>query len=553
VSNPLKYVTSTPTGTLRHANLGAGVASIQYDETFNSGLNPSTLTTYYLVYEPVEGTAVRIYAPANATELIQLAQSKGSTETTEAGALTWLSDNGYYPANKVLDNVVTDDLALNLDSRTATSYPRSGTNWLDLSGEGNDSSLINSPTFNSNGYLEFDGTDDYCSIPNSTSLQNASNVTLEAWVKLDTNVGYYAGIIGKGTSDSNEEYCILILPSTGKLYMDVGQGGGPYVNAGYTFAIDTWYHIMGTHERVNNVSTIKVYVNGVYQPSTTNGSGNTPNSNTTAVTIGSRFSTGGNPWPGGIAKVGIYTQTLTQAEINQNYFQGPIVTDDLYFAMDASNLVSFEPNTTAVYNLTGSFAAAAGDAVLNNGVSYSDSGNGSWSFGGGSSPRNTYIRAGGSPGPFDLPGWDGYTIDVWVRRTAFGTWTSGTTNYDGIWNYYWNHSLSFSGAHTGLNYINGTGLSAYTIQMDRWYNVIMTHDNNSASNNHKVYIDGELQQTSTVANPTLSSGNIRSFYIGNWDASWSMVGEIGILQIYDRYITDSEASQNYNAYKKKYN
>ena len=131
MSNPLKYVTSTPTGALRHANLGAGVASIQYDETFNSGLNPSNLTTYYLVYEPVNGTAVRIYAPANATELIQLAQSKGSTETTEAGALAWLSDNGYYPANKVLDNVVTDELVLALNAGTITSYPTSGTNWLD--------------------------------------------------------------------------------------------------------------------------------------------------------------------------------------------------------------------------------------------------------------------------------------------------------------------------------------------------------------------------------------------------------------------------------------
>ena len=70
MSNPLKYVTSTPTGALRHANLGVGVASIQYDETFTSGLNPSTLTTYYLVYEPVNGASTRIYAPADAAELI---------------------------------------------------------------------------------------------------------------------------------------------------------------------------------------------------------------------------------------------------------------------------------------------------------------------------------------------------------------------------------------------------------------------------------------------------------------------------------------------------
>ena len=160
MSNPLKYVTSTPTGALRHANLGVGVASIQYDETFNSGITPYALTSYYLVYEPVEGASTRIYAPANSTELIQLAQSKGSTETTEAGALAWLSDNGYYPANKVLENIVTDGLILALYAGAATSYPTSGTNWLDLSGQAADAEAVNMPTLDENGYFEFDGTND---------------------------------------------------------------------------------------------------------------------------------------------------------------------------------------------------------------------------------------------------------------------------------------------------------------------------------------------------------------------------------------------------------
>ena len=84
MSNPLKYSTSTPTGALRHDTLGAGVASIQYDENWNSGATPNSLTAYYLIYEPVNGTAVRIYAPSNAAELIKLQQSKGGSSTTEA-------------------------------------------------------------------------------------------------------------------------------------------------------------------------------------------------------------------------------------------------------------------------------------------------------------------------------------------------------------------------------------------------------------------------------------------------------------------------------------
>ena len=90
MSNPLKYSTSTPTGALRHDTLGAGVVNAQYDENWNSGATPNSLTSYYLVFQPVNGIATRVYAPANAAELIKLAQSKGSTETTEAGALAWL-------------------------------------------------------------------------------------------------------------------------------------------------------------------------------------------------------------------------------------------------------------------------------------------------------------------------------------------------------------------------------------------------------------------------------------------------------------------------------
>ncbi len=172
--------------------------------------------------------------------------------------------------------------------------------------------------------------------------------------------------------------------------------------------------------------------------------------------------------------------------------------------------------------------------------------------------RNTYtqipIADGTFPtdnGPFDFSAGDGYSVNVWVMRTGFGTWQSGDTNYDGIWNYYWNHNLYFSGAHTGQNYIAGTGLSAYNIDMNRYYNVIMTHDNSGGA--HKVYIDGSLQQSSTQSNPTLSSGNIRRFFVGNWDTSWSCVGCIPLIRVYNRALTAAEVNKNFKGTKVRFN
>ena len=169
--------------------------------------------------------------------------------------------------------------------------------------------------------------------------------------------------------------------------------------------------------------------------------------------------------------------------------------------------------------------------------------------------RNTHIQIpdadGAFPandGPFDFSAGAGYTVDVWVMRTAFGTWQSGgTTNYDGIWNYYWNHSLSFSGAHTGVNKIQGTGLSGFSISMNTWYNVIMTHDNTNTSQ-HKVYINNNLEQTSTVGN----AGSARRFFVGNWDSNWSMVGNVPIIRVYNRPLTSSEVTKNWNSTKNRF-
>ena len=73
--------------------------------------------------------------------------------------------------------IVTDELVLALDAGNTKSYPGSGTTWTDLSGNGNDGTLLNSPTFNSanGGYLDFDGTNDYVNCGNS-SVFNQSEV-----------------------------------------------------------------------------------------------------------------------------------------------------------------------------------------------------------------------------------------------------------------------------------------------------------------------------------------------------------------------------------------
>ena len=80
--------------------------------------------------------------------------------------------------------IVTDGLVLHLDAAKRDSYPGSGTVWRDLSGNGNNGTLVNGPTFDrdsGNGSLVFDGVDDYVDVQ---GLQNFINqdITISLWV-----------------------------------------------------------------------------------------------------------------------------------------------------------------------------------------------------------------------------------------------------------------------------------------------------------------------------------------------------------------------------------
>jgi len=541
VSNPLKYVTSTPTGALRHANLGVGVASIQYDETFTSGLNPSNLTTYYLVYEPVNGASTRIYAPANSTELIQLAKSKGSTETTESGALTWLSDNGYYPANRVLDNVVTDGLKFLVDSTTLISFPGSGDNWLDLSGEAEDGVINNGPVFDEDSRaLDFDGVDDYVEIDSTIGLGNPCTVIVVANVESSGNYTMFApnsnGVDNwLGTNGTQLE---LFATQTADTNNFVLRGSG--------LAIGNFQQLACTIDG----DTAKVWINGEEK-----------NSTTRTFTIGGWSSTGAigrrgvisqRYFPGKIASVIGYNKALTQAEINQNYYKGSIVTDDLKFSLNPNNLVSFEPGTTAVYNLTGSFSAATGDAVLTNGVGFSDVANGVWNFDGVDDCIDTPSLIG-----TDLeflsnpPDTGGLTYSIWSYNESGTSYyllsTGAQTSSTGI-------ALSYQAGSGFVSLDTGNkemslGISSHW-PLNEWVQFTFVKDdlkwyfykngtqigNGDISGNSS---QSDLQSTLRIAGPNNST-------------CCRFDGQVGDLLVYERALTSTEVQQNYNANVKKY-
>jgi hypothetical protein len=74
--------------------------------------------------------------------------------------------------------IVRSGLILYLDAGNTASYPGTGTTWTDLSGNNNNGTLINGPTYSSanGGSIVFDGSNDYVNAPLSTGYPAAMTV-----------------------------------------------------------------------------------------------------------------------------------------------------------------------------------------------------------------------------------------------------------------------------------------------------------------------------------------------------------------------------------------
>jgi hypothetical protein len=96
-------------------------------------------------------------------------------------------------------DLIQDGLVLCLDAANTKSYPGSGTSWVDLSGNGNNGTLTNGPTFSSanGGSIVFDGTNDYVNCGNPLTFTDSFSVLffLKTTISNSTRVafGMYSG------------------------------------------------------------------------------------------------------------------------------------------------------------------------------------------------------------------------------------------------------------------------------------------------------------------------------------------------------------------------
>ena len=199
------------------------------------------------------------------------------------------------------------------------------------------------------GYaLDFDGSNDYVSVNDNSSLTSTTAITISAWFKRSSGSAWMS-LIGKGTSDSNEEYVLLLRVN--QVYFDVGNAGGPYLQQNATVSSETWHHIAAVHTRSSGTSNLKVYLNGQDIGGTVVNASNNPNDNSIPLTIGSRFSTSNALFQGQIDDLQIWNDARTQAEIKENMHKELVGNESnlvAYYKMSGGSGTSLTDNSSTV-------------------------------------------------------------------------------------------------------------------------------------------------------------------------------------------------------------
>ena len=239
------------------------------------------------------------------------------------------------------DNVVTDNMVVYLDAGNNSSYSGSGTSWNDVSGNGNNFTLVNGPTYSSSdgGAIVFDGANDFARSATNASFfafGTSNDYSYGVWAKMDST-GNTESLLSCGTSDGGLTQNSFQLDFEGTntrirhLFRDGSNNQRNFtpLNADDAVALvgTDWFYVMVVNDRSEN--ELKLYVNSTVLTTgdsnsiygTATNVHNFANNTDTTGEFKIGVNRGSNAFiDGRVAQVHIYKgKALTASEVLQNY------------------------------------------------------------------------------------------------------------------------------------------------------------------------------------------------------------------------------------------
>jgi len=212
-----------------------------------------------------------------------------------------------------------------------------------------------------------------------------------------------------------------------------------------------------------------------------------------------------------------------------------IVTNGLSLNLDAGFTPSYTSSGTTWYDVSG----YANNGTLTNGPTYSSSNGGTIVFDG----TDDYVI---KSSPSNLSNLEGnFTIESFIKPTSssYGNIVVlANSSYNLECQFVFTPSKVLVTKYGGSILVTSTDNS---VSLNNWYQVIYSQENNVG----KIYINGALNATSNVVPQIATTSNILLGTYNNVNSPQPFGGSYGIVRIYNRALSLTEITQNFNAQK----
>jgi hypothetical protein len=455
---------------------------------------------------------------------------------------------------------VTDGLIFHLDASNPQSFSGSGsTVWADLSNSYAHGKLFSGAAFTSEngGGVVFDGAGDYFTTDSATAFNGLTRMSAEITFKLTGTISGYEHIINKPQSVNGGTWALYSGPNSNVLTWYLNADGTSFAFS--NVVVNKTYHYAMTYD----LNSIKTFVNGRLTstvPYTTSLSYD----NAKPVNIG-RFDTGAYLGPNvNVYNVKVYNRALTNTEIGQNYraiqnsFNPDIVRKGLVLLLDAADKNSYPGKGTKWYDLSGNQNHAR---MVTNGTSLPVFQNNGFYFNG-STSKASFICTSDK----NLSNKQELSVYVWCK-TIDGTSRQYALDTRGAVSLFKGVGIGFdnNGPYKTFNFVDASAgydesASPTTFQNNTVYQLGISRSYAGTAIS-VLDTDSVTKISPTLSGNTLTTADINlgpytiGVYAGGYNSggdNYWWKGEIYIVMMYDRELSQSEITQNFNALRGRF-
>ena len=425
-------------------------------------------------------------------------------------------------------NIVMEGMLYGTDFMNRKAYAGTGLSFSDISGTGLTGSMFNMGNTSSSGYttllggtVAFDGTNDFLNSNYSLPAQDSStSFTWNIWFFNALSNNSSQVIMGNRITNSGLASWTKLTPTYFEFYP---------TNIYYPIPRYRWMNV----SIVKDTTNIYYYLDGSVVASI--GSTNFKESNIIkfgAAEVGEYFY-------GLMSNAYVYGRALSSTEVVQNYnaikgrFTYPfdIVTLGLKFNLDAGSELSYFGSGADWYDAS----RTQSKTVSSGSPAYTGTGLSSYFTLNGSNQWFTtdYKLSNTSYTKIAIFQYSGLTNNIISGGSSalHAFWMAGTTylqaGHNGTWN---------------------TVVSTTSLSQNTWYFGAVTFNSTTG---WELYLNGRLEARST--NTTTVSGTGVSVLIGAYDPGFNLFnGRIAQVMVYDRALTDTEITQNFEVLRGRY-